>query len=644
MMKDFFDLLVKDYGFPAIFASRIMIAVYTATMIALVVNTIITGFKYFKKKGINKLVSKDLHPDFTYAEIKKYTRYYIPQYFQNITPSEGEELGKIHAAAARSKLMPEFLKKGLLDHSPVKYFIILADTGMGKTAFLLNLYRKYKLRRNRFNEVKYNIFLFPLGSQTSLDRITKIPDKNNTILLLDAFDEDIKAIRDYKSRMVEILDVVKDFRKVVFTCRTQFFPHKDEEPTDTNDITFGENIQHKIQKLYLSAFDNRDITKYLFKKYGLNIFKFLRAYSLIKKSPSLMFRPMLLTYVDDLLAGQHVYRFSYEMYEVLIDKWINREAQKPAILNRHSNFNYSDALRQFSNSLAINLYRERDKRQGYYISIEDLRELSRKILDFEFLSIDDKTGRSLLNRNSNGQFKFSHKSILEYFLAAEVFDNPRFLKDFDFRGMDATYKFYTEMQANLLTKLGGKFFLGNSDRSQNLSSISSEKIKHITRILIKDAGNVNLKNFGSLRGLHEITFVDNSFLVMYVFYMYICFRKSLDMNLLAIQQGILKFPWEEYKDIIDEINIMIPSMNIDYAIVLIENCEMEKSLRASFNSYFNYLVYYARDNETSLQQLVNLQALVLSGQSERALLYNAFNKIKEIKKLTLQLPNTRFRY
>src|SRR5581483_402622 len=204
-MKDFLELLVKKYHLPEFLASYFMLFWYCLIGIIAVYKFFSSLYRKVIKRSIKRVVAGDLHPYFTHNEIFKYTKYYIPQYFQNITPSEGEELGKIHAAAARSKLMPEFIKKGLLTESPIKYFIILSDTGMGKTAFLINLYKKYKQSKTGFKRIKYNIHYFPLGSKDALNRIKQVDDKKNTILLLDAFDEDIKAVYNYKNRMEEIL-------------------------------------------------------------------------------------------------------------------------------------------------------------------------------------------------------------------------------------------------------------------------------------------------------------------------------------------------------------------------------------------------------------------------------------------------------
>ena len=171
MIKDFFELLVKDYGLPEFLASYALITVYVLSLLYLIFKSIKLSIKLIRKRRIKKIVNQDLHPFFTHKEVYNYTRFYIPQYFQNISPTESEDFGKIHAAAARSKLMPEFLKKGLLSKSEIKYFMILSDTGMGKTAFLINLYIKYKSAKQKINNVKYNIKLIPLGASNALEKI-----------------------------------------------------------------------------------------------------------------------------------------------------------------------------------------------------------------------------------------------------------------------------------------------------------------------------------------------------------------------------------------------------------------------------------------------------------------------------------------
>ena len=78
-------------------------------------------------------------------------------------------------------------------------------------------------------------------------------DKENTILLLDAFDEDLEAIKDHQKRLNQILSKVHKFREIVMTCRTQFFPSEKEEPDRTGYFTGGERGEYKFQKSYLSV-------------------------------------------------------------------------------------------------------------------------------------------------------------------------------------------------------------------------------------------------------------------------------------------------------------------------------------------------------------------------------------------------------
>jgi len=78
---------------------------------------------------------------------------------------------------------------------------------------------------------------------------------------------------DYKKRMNDLLRKVQHFRKVIITCRTQFFPSEQEEPSETGVMIFsGERGYHRFHKLYISPFDDNDIDRYLSKRFSF--FKF----------------------------------------------------------------------------------------------------------------------------------------------------------------------------------------------------------------------------------------------------------------------------------------------------------------------------------------------------------------------------------
>jgi len=441
------------------------------------------------------LLNKDLTPYYTRQDVIRATKNFVPTRFQNVSPSDDEEPGSRYIASAKNELIPLFLKKAFKNDSDGnKHYIILADTGMGKTTFLINLYLEYKNQwKNIFQLTNlHDIVLFPLGNPDVLQDIEKIENKKDTILLLDAFDEDIKALDSHKERMDEILGKVQNFREIVITCRTHFFPSEEEEPYKTGYYTFGEDGEYEFQKLYLSVFDDRDVRRYLWKRYSIfSIHKYFKAKEIVKKCPNLIVRPMLLSRIDDLIHTEKSYKYTYEIYETMIDKWIERESKKRSIREKYEGKHYQTLLYHFSKNLAIDMYKNKAKRSGYYINKDEKISAYSKIQisDFEneHLSISEKEARtqSLLNRNSKGQYKFSHKSFLEYFLAKEMIDNSGFFTTFDFEGMSAAKSFYAEMKQNRLSVLGGFYkTIESSEIEKKLQQLTPEDILHISWLKI----------------------------------------------------------------------------------------------------------------------------------------------------------------
>jgi hypothetical protein len=397
---------------------------------------------WWVRRQRNQQLKKDLHPYFSAADIRKATRYYVPTQFQSVPPSQYGELIQANTIAARNKLIPFFLRKAFHpqnDHQ--RFYIVLAGSGMGKTTFMINLYLRY-LQYSRFRSRAFHIKLMPLGYPEILKRIEEIPDQPDTILLLDGLDEDSQAVRNYQKRMEQILKRAQDFRVVVFTCRTQFFPSEEDEPRETRVARFGSHQGfQEFAKMYLAPFSARDIKAYLRKKYGpFQRKKKETGWQIVSQSPNLMVRPMILNYIDDLLEGGGSFDFTAQLYEVLISKWIEREADRVAPERRDQ---FRQELYRFSQEIAINIYKNRTHRKGLYIRQSEIRPFSEKH-KIQLEEIEMRS-RSLLNRNLEGQYKFAHKSILEYFLAREMTENPGFATSFHFEGMDLARSFYQEL-------------------------------------------------------------------------------------------------------------------------------------------------------------------------------------------------------
>ena len=166
-------------------------------------------------------------------QTKRALRYYIPTRGQNIDPCSEDDYSTRHTFVT-TKLVPYFIRT-IFKQEETQYFLVLADSGMGKTTFLLKLFMNYYKKIFR----KHDIVLIPLSLANSVNLIREISDKSNTILLLDGFDEDIFAMEDYHKRLKKLCDEAELFYKVIITCRTQFFPSSADEPQKVGKMRIG---------------------------------------------------------------------------------------------------------------------------------------------------------------------------------------------------------------------------------------------------------------------------------------------------------------------------------------------------------------------------------------------------------------------
>ena len=137
-----------------------------------------------------------------------------------------------------------------------KVFCILADTGMGKTTAMVNLFCDY-VYRYKAGTLPYEIRLFSFSDSGIFEKINAIDDKQNCILLLDAVDESLEAQNDakYPAFLQNLEATYEQFARVVTTCRPQFFGEGKEEFEVTN--ARRDSYFFKCKKLYLDYFDEQ---------------------------------------------------------------------------------------------------------------------------------------------------------------------------------------------------------------------------------------------------------------------------------------------------------------------------------------------------------------------------------------------------
>lgn len=357
--------------------------------------------KVYRKKReleLNKINNSVLFSDpFSLAEV------YVEPYCQEVNPADRHDEDFFTSRQPLFKKISEFLKIRNFQQGNNQLFI-LSDAGMGKTSSLVMM---KLIHLSSFWPKEYACHLEKLNEET-LGNILEIENKRKTLLLLDSLDEDPTAYGRTEERLLEILEATKSFGKVIITCRTQFFPDHELNPFEIpGRIRIGGFV---CPSKYLSVFDDSQVNQYLEKRFRKGIFfdknkvRRDKAKQIVSRMGSLRCRPMLLSFIEDLVdAEQHLEIWSeYSLYKSLVQNWLIREEAKTGIR--------AEILLDVCARLAF----EMQARKIIRISPAALRELTGRFEEIEQLTRLDITGRSLFNKNSDGDYRFSHYSIQEF--------------------------------------------------------------------------------------------------------------------------------------------------------------------------------------------------------------------------------------
>jgi len=385
----------------------------------------------------------------------------------------------------RKPLIPHFLKVAFNEkRENHKFYLILADSGMGKTTFMINLYVQYHAFLN-FRR-KQQMKLFRLGDNRTLDQIKAIEQKEavNTILLLDALDEDPNILpRDHENeekafrrRVDEIAEATRDFSDVVITCRTQYFPGQEDDPFELRIRRPDEKGYYTFNKIYLSPLTISEAKQYIDHVYGrlglwsynpitkerhfLSFRKKRQALEIVKRTPKLVVRPMLLSYIEPLVDSGKTFRHVADIYEILIERWLKREAEKR--VGREEEKDFMENLRRHALQTAVALYYKWRDEKRLWLNKEEAVAIAQE--NAIQLRPDQITGQSLLTCDALGNWKFAHKSVMEYLLAQEALKSNHLfnaLVESEFAGMDFAESFMPGGTKQVFIP-GGAFPMGNA--------------------------------------------------------------------------------------------------------------------------------------------------------------------------------------
>lgn len=292
-----------------------------------------------------------------------------------------------------------------------KIYFLFGDPGMGKTTSVACYYikNKYKIT-NKVN----NLFLLSLSKESTfyatLDLIDSTMNPDEVNIIIDSLDECSTASIDFENFMEGLFNRVSKYRRVIITCRTQFFDlsiflNPKFKLLKTGLRPLGSSFASNIEILYLTPFSQFEIFKYIINRFGIiNLRLITKILKVVYYLPSLSTRPMVLAYLPQLIQDKkwQFLNSIFGLYLEITDQWLHRESYWVEYPKMHL----------FSLNCADDIWKNRDERKGEFISLEHANTIAIKnSIQLEKWQIES---RSLMNKDELGNFKFSHRTILEF--------------------------------------------------------------------------------------------------------------------------------------------------------------------------------------------------------------------------------------
>lgn len=297
-----------------------------------------------------------------------------------------------------------------------KRFIVLGESGMGKSTFITSLIFSY-FQKYRYKTIPYNIYLVYLGNEDATSRIKELSkniDANKSVLILEAMDESTEAQKNIEEYIEFITKTSLSFKYVIITCRTNLFIDEQSFPKYTGFYDGLDLLKFKI--IHISPFSEQEIMQFLDDKFCIGTREYQKAMTIKNKCNGLLSRAMILNFIDDLLDIASEKKItSFKIYYTIIEKWLCRELR---IDNVGDCFDKVKKLYNFSNEIALYMYRTGKQ----YIPKEEYKSFYEKngyVSDPYSYNI-----RSLITRRNDGAIKFAHKSFFDFFIAIIAFERP----------------------------------------------------------------------------------------------------------------------------------------------------------------------------------------------------------------------------
>ncbi|MCP4344687.1 MAG: hypothetical protein GY795_04060 [Desulfobacterales bacterium] len=483
--------------------------------------------------------------------------YYVPSY---CTDKNGKEL-----------LLDDLFEKFLSDNT--KYFLtLLGDFGTGKSSFSLYYYihiaKQYLQNRKgripifislKDYQGKLNIedfivkeFYEKYGIELSFGIFQELALSGKFVFFVDGFDEmaslsDMELTKENLRELTKLSfenilfmtngsEKPKKANKIFLTCRTHYFLTQNQEKEILQkDYTvlyrnYATKTAYEITRINLKQFNEKQIEQYVYKntkdreltKKFIGIIK--DTYNLEELSTRPLLLEMIVRTLPELENRNEIN--ASMLYRAYTEIWINRDDWRSHMK--------PEGKRAFMWELAKKMFWQRGDFSLHYTKLDKPKEQHLKNV-FEKTYRDyymyETTTCTFLNRNPNGNYKFIHKSFMEYFIAEYFFDliknrKKRTLQPYEFnKEIEFFLKLLTSSKKSHLQLLD----LTDLNLSKTNLTEANFKNANLTNVTLIDANlrnadlrnanlrnadlsnadlsnadlcGVNLKNAASLRGIN----------------------------------------------------------------------------------------------------------------------------------------------
>lgn len=360
-------------------------------------------FKFFgpSRYKKNRVHFKDLVAEGIYEKqiIKRALSHYIPLGFH----------ATFHHQKEKTKSLMRALDLLLNHDTGGKFLLLLAESGAGKTSFILNyyLYNKKKPKHKQ-----HRIILVPMASKNA-DRLISAAASKDCALFLDGLDEDVQAFDDPRKRLGQLLHLASGYRRVFITCHLNFLQtDRHTARRKGHEIIQAPGKQerfYELKKIYLSRLSFPGAQKIIEadlpfwkKETGKETLAYIKTHSAIG------FTPLTLTYMNAVLPKNQDILSRSDLYKAIV-QWCAKH-------NTHGED--SDQFVHFAGHLAVDLFTHRHHRGEEAVPAADL-EQKPATWGAEFHPVENHP-HGLLIKNQAGTVKFLHRSFMEYLFIRQL--------------------------------------------------------------------------------------------------------------------------------------------------------------------------------------------------------------------------------